>query len=327
MSFPWPKLNVRRDPLLLLTILLVTVLSPIGIQDSMAQSYTSADLMDVKVAVYSDRGTLEDSTAALNAMFGWMNANVSYVNSTEIKNGILDEYDILAVPGGSTGSYAIYLGVEGMEAIRQFVANGGSYFGICGGSLLGTRGRIGLFNGSYVSENPGYSIGTYLTEMTVNHNSTGPELSDLPANYTTMFWNSAYFDSDDMSEIITVMSYPRNGLPAMIAFKYEYGTVFLSSPHPEYEEGDARDGTDNWDELDDPDSEWDLMLRVSRWLVDESLIVPTTTTTTTISIPTSPTDGGTVDNNTELSIPDPGVTVAVVSVGIVLVVAVIVRRR
>jgi glutamine amidotransferase-like uncharacterized protein len=301
----------------------MSVISPIGIHNAAAQSCACADLLDVNVAVYSDRGALEDSTLALNAMFSWMNATVGYVNSTEIKNGILDEYDLLAFPGGATGTYAVYLGVDGMEAIRQFVANGGSYFGICGGSLLGTSGRLGLFNGSYVSNNPGYALGTYLTEMTVNLNSTGPMLSDLPENYTTMFWNSAYFEKDDMSDIIPIMSYPLNGLPAMIAFKYEHGTVFLSSPHPEYEEGDNRDATDNWDYLDDPDSEWDLMHRVSRWLIDESIYTPTTTTSTTTSTtPTSPT-------NTSADTDNSGMYLAIVgsTVGVVLVVAVLIRRR
>ncbi|MHA1960318.1 MAG: BPL-N domain-containing protein [Candidatus Thorarchaeota archaeon] len=322
MSVPRPNTRVRRDSIVLVAVLVMTTISPVGIQDATAQSCACADLLGVNVAVYNGGGNLADSTLALNALFSWMNATVGYVNATEIRNGILHEYDIIAFPGGATGTYAVHLGIEGMDAIREFVANGGSYFGICGGSLLGTRGhrnRLGLFNGSYVSNNPGYSTGTYLTEMTVNLNSTGPMLSDLPGNYTTMFWNSAYFEKDDMSDIITVMSYPLNGLPAMIAFKYEHGTVFLSSPHPEYEEGDNRDATNNWDYLDDPDTEWNLLHRVSRWLIDESIYIPTTPTSTT---PTSPT-------NTSAATDNSGMYLAIVgsTIGVVLVVAVIVRRR
>jgi hypothetical protein len=56
----------------------------------------------------------------------------------------------------------------------------------------------------------------------------------------------------------------------MIAFNYGNGTVFLSSPHPEYEEGNMKDGTDLWDLYSDPDSEWGLMLRICEWLLEES---------------------------------------------------------
>ncbi|MFW9810216.1 MAG: hypothetical protein ACFFE6_12640, partial [Candidatus Thorarchaeota archaeon] len=46
--------------------------------------------------------------------------------------------------------------------------------------------------------------------------------------------------------------------------------VFISSPHFEYEENDSRDGTDYMDEYNDPDSEWPLLLEISKWLVESS---------------------------------------------------------
>jgi hypothetical protein len=108
--------------------------------------------------------------------------------------------------------------------------------------------------------------------MYVNQNSTGPDLSTEPESYQTLYWASAYFYSDDMSNVIPICTYPSNDRPGMIAFSYGEGTAFLSSPHPEYEEGDSRDGTTVYDNMDDPDSEWNLLLKVSRWLVDASSI-------------------------------------------------------
>ena len=55
----------------------------------------------------------------------------------------------------------------------------------------------------------------------------------------------------------------------MIIFRYGLGTVFLSNPYPEYEEGNDRDGTMEFDYYNDPDSEWGLLLKISRWLVLE----------------------------------------------------------
>jgi len=58
----------------------------------------------------------------------------------------------------------------------------------------------------------------------------------------------------------------------MISYRYGLGSVFLSSPHPEFEENSDRDGTDNFDGFNDTDSEWDLMLEITRWLVDAPVI-------------------------------------------------------
>jgi glutamine amidotransferase-like uncharacterized protein len=198
-----------------------------------------------------------------------MNASVSIVYAHQILNGTLDSYDILAVPGGSALTYRNSLETEGLDIIREFVRNGGSYFGICGGSLFATQVILGLFNGSYSNSINGTDI--HLTEMNVNRASTGPDLSTEPESYQTMYWGSSFFYSDDMSNIIPICTYPSNDRPGMIAFTYSIGTVFLSSPHPEYEEGDDRDGVTLYDDLNDPDSEWNLLLKVSRWLVDESV--------------------------------------------------------
>jgi hypothetical protein len=53
----------------------------------------------------------------------------------------------------------------------------------------------------------------------------------------------------------------------MIAFEAGQGRVFLSSPHPEYEEGSLQDGTDYFDTMVDPDSEWPFMMKIAEWLL------------------------------------------------------------
>ena len=66
----------------------------------------------------------------------------------------------------------------------------------------------------------------------------------------------------------------------MIAAKYGSGTVFLCGPHPEYEENSDRDGISEFDHLDDPDSEWPLLLKVSLWLIEASPDSPDSPTIT-----------------------------------------------
>jgi len=225
----------------------------------------------VRVAVYNDRGAMPSSATALLNMFLWMNAEANYVNSTEIQQGVLDEYDIVVFPGGSSFDYHTYLGTIGRSAVRNFITGGGSYFGICGGSVFGTNSYLGLFNG-YASGSVNGS-GTKVIPMIVNTDSTGPDLSNEPSTYEILYWNSGYFYSSNatyMSTVIPIILYTQNNEPGMIACRYGNGTVFLSYPHPEYEENGVLDGTDLFDYHNDPDSEWNLLLKVSLWLVQAS---------------------------------------------------------
>ncbi len=288
---------------------------------------TRTDLTGINVAVYYDEGALGSSVFALYYMFEWMNATVSYIDAEAIQADALDNYDIVAFPGGSTYDYNNQLEALGREKLTEFVANGGSYFGICGGSMLGTHTTgIGLFNGFYSSAVAG--IGPYLMDLAVNRTSTGPDLSDEPENYTTMYWGSAYFYGPGLDDAIPIMTYHQNGEAAMIACRYEYGTVFLSSPHPEYEEGDDRDGTSFYDHLNDPDSEWGLMLKVSIWLVEAAETPPTTTTSTTTTTTTTTTSTTTTTTTTTTEPMFPMEIAALAGgIGVIAIVIILIRRR
>lgn len=226
----------------------------------------------VRVAIYHGDGVFVsgDSYVALEYMFRWMGAVVDYISPEQVQDGGLITYKILVMPGGNTGSYAYGLGDNGMANIRTFVELGGVYFGICGGAIFAIEGYLNLYTGDMYYPVPGLNTRTTkIINMTVNRNSNGPDLSDEPELYSTLFWGSMYFDNYG-SEVIPIMIYPQNGKPGMIAFQKGLGTVFISSPHPEFEEESDRDGTTYFDSFNDPDSEWNLLLKVSKWLVDIS---------------------------------------------------------
>ncbi len=258
----------RVSGTLILLILTMTFLSP---ANAIAQEEPAAlinGLSGVNVAVYTGNQVLSHSFTALKNMFEWMNASAEAISASRIKDGWLDNYDILVFPGGPQSSYASELEDEGKEIIVDFVKNGGSYFGVCGGANFGAS-SLRFLDGSVRSAN---ELGDeqHLTIMHINRSSTGPDLSECPENVSTMYWYSSYFDAYNESTIIPIARYDHNDEPGMIAIKYDYGTVFLSSPHPEYEEGENRDGTAFGDYLLDPDSEWEMLLQVSRWLIEAS---------------------------------------------------------
>ena len=276
------------------------------------------DLTGVKVAVYSGVGVMGSSRTALTRLFEWMNATVSSVTASEIIDDALDDYDILVIPGGSESTCNSELDDEGRLKITQFVSNGGSYFGICGGSTFAVR-YLHLFNGFMgpVSE-PGDLI--HITTMNINRTSNGPDLSDLPENCSVMYYASQRFTANPyvLTSIHTIATYEYDGSAGMIAFKYGNGTVFLSSPHPEYEENGDRDDTTFGDDLDDPDSEWNLLFRVSKWLIEASYVespITATTSTTTTTTTTFTTTSNTTTTTNAFDLP----LIAIASTGIVIV--------
>ena len=271
------KSRPRFKKILLVTVIVLISITPttVILVTSKINSERNPSLVGVRVAIYYGNSVLNaaDSYVALEHMFKWMGAFVDYISPEQVQDGGLITYKIFVMPGGSPDSYASELGHNGMANIKSFVELGGVYFGVCGGAILAIGSYLNLYSGyMYPAPVSGITGTSKLINMTVNRNSRGPNLSNEPEQYSTLYWGSMYFDHYG-SEVIPIMMYPQNGKPGMIAFQKGLGTVFISSPHPEFEEGSARDGTISFDSYNDPDSEWGLLLNVSKWLVDTSNIM------------------------------------------------------
>lgn len=61
---------------------------------------------------------------------------VRIVGPEEIRNGTLDQFDVVVFPGGSGSRQAEGIGAKGRDNVREFVAGGGGYVGICAGCYL-----------------------------------------------------------------------------------------------------------------------------------------------------------------------------------------------
>ncbi len=66
------------------------------------------------------------------------------IRSEDIRAGKLSRYTMLFVPGGWASAKLHALGEKGQSEIRSFVANGGSYLGICGGAGMATESGLAL---------------------------------------------------------------------------------------------------------------------------------------------------------------------------------------
>ncbi|MFW9892466.1 MAG: hypothetical protein ACFFFO_09700 [Candidatus Thorarchaeota archaeon] len=242
---------------------------------------TQTDLTGITVGIY-DIGyydeRVNESRTALISMFEWMNATVRIFNTTDIINGSLWACEVLSIPEGLGPTLEHKLTDEGLDAIRDWIAAGGSYIGVRGSASIAvqysyfegiwTEFDFAVINGTSYQMTDIDSRG--MTNVSINHDLAGPDLSSLPENMSVLFITGRYVLPNEGQELIYIANYTHNNLPAMVASSYGEGNVFISSPHFEYEENDSRDGTDYMDEYNDPDSEWPLLLEISKWLVESS---------------------------------------------------------
>ena len=93
--------------------------------------------MDELVCVYAGAGAVlaRDVEVALDKL------EMPYREAGEqdIRGGGLEDCSLLIIPGGYTAQYVDALGEEGFEQIREFVAGGGGYIGICAGAYIAAR--------------------------------------------------------------------------------------------------------------------------------------------------------------------------------------------
>ncbi|MFX0078238.1 MAG: hypothetical protein ACFE8O_03275 [Candidatus Hermodarchaeota archaeon] len=260
-----------RTKLLTLSIftLLIVVLAFTPSSLGVLSARQTSNLADVNVAVYGgghSTGNLASRTALIH-MFEWMGASVTEVSPDAIVNGDLVVFDMLVMPAISPYTLRDEMTSICYDIIRDYVAAGGAFFCITGGTYF-EWDFFELFDVILQGRLLDLPVGKNLLTININKDSTGPDLSAEPDSYSTLVWTGSYFDAPSMSEINVIARYDQNDLPCMVTFEYGDGTVFLSSPHPENEEGNPRDGTDYEDELDDSDSEWNLLLIISQWLLD-----------------------------------------------------------
>ncbi|MHA1735124.1 MAG: BPL-N domain-containing protein, partial [Candidatus Thorarchaeota archaeon] len=278
-----PRCPIKHLALLaLLLLVMASSVPPVFAQTTEEEVLTV--LSGVRVAVYyGDEEASRDSRIALRAMFEWMGAKVDTVTARAIIDEGFSKYDLVVAPGGWADTYIRDLGSRGIGKIRDFVADGGAFFGVCAGAYFACNNIIwegqayayplDIFNGTGVG--PIEAIAPWptfnMTKIRVNVNSTLIDLSDEQTTNWVMYYGGPYFQIPSMEDIEILATYDVNDEPAMIAFRYDEGRVFLSGPHPEWEEDSTRDNIYWVDIYDDNGTEWNMMLSVAEWLLENHI--------------------------------------------------------
>lgn len=205
----------------------------------------------LSAAIYKDEGvndfTLE---AAVNALRRY-NVEVDCLSADDVLGGALKGSDLFVMPGGADEPYHAKLGNEGAGVIRDYVAKGGAYLGLCAGAYYacerfefnkGLESEIcrtrplklfrGWAKGSILQFAPPYDETLESAAMVPLAAPSGEQDS-----CTSYYHGGPVFmevEQDENAVILGVYpDLPANQNAAIIFKPYGSGRVILSSPHIE----------------------------------------------------------------------------------------------
>jgi glutamine amidotransferase-like uncharacterized protein len=229
------------------------------------------------VAIYQDDGCWPSSVVALEKMFQWMGYRTTRVNADEVNRLGLENYRIFCIPGGDMYKYSQSFTTQGKNKIRAFIQGGRGYIGVCGGAYFAAsrvtwRGNplpivpLGLYDGS--AEGPIDAIVAYPDSGMCRIrmvNRDHPITASLPDSAWILYYWGPALRPDPLAPVAVLGKYSAVEEPAILAFSYGQGRVFLIGTHPEIEENSDRDGVTFTEEMDDRGSDWDLMKNAAAW--------------------------------------------------------------
>ncbi|MGY4638889.1 BPL-N domain-containing protein [Pseudomonas sp. TE24901] len=184
-----------------------------------------------RVAIYRGPAGCDDCSENVAKALQRVNPNVhiDFVGADEpvdITPQTLAHYDLYVQPGGGQDIPGALrsLGEARSEAIRDYVANGGRYLGLCMGAYLADDTNLGLIPQDLDGEagRPGFEV---------------PGIVDAAVQVTwggkadqVFFQDGPYMPK--AGHYTTLATY-RNGDVAAARYTFEKGVVVLSGPHPE----------------------------------------------------------------------------------------------
>lgn len=192
--------------------------------------------------------------------FRWMQlmdqaecVEAKFVDGEAIRNGALEDADILVMPGGKSGVEAAELGEAGQRELRGFIERGGAYIGSCAGAFLLMGGdepakkTLGIAPFKHVKGEWGgeamlqvvyTKASAELTGMKIDKHTErfngGPVMIPSKAVPGADFKVMANFNGNLHSESCMPGLPSMGGAASAVAGTFGRGRVWLFSTHPEY---------------------------------------------------------------------------------------------
>ncbi|CRX39120.1 BPL-N domain-containing protein [Estrella lausannensis] len=210
-----------------------------------------------KILVYKDAGVGGKSFRALMHSLESMERQLPCIelldrHSAREKSAFLGAR-LLIMPGGRDLPYVEHLSGEAVGNIREWVEEGGAYFGICAGAYFGSsfvrfeegtsleiqgERELKLFPGEAVGPAFGSGVFRYNTEAGVRAAAVSVSLGSLERESLRCYFNGGCTFRGDFSSPFckVVATYPEiaGNPPAIIRCAVGRGQAILSGVHPEF---------------------------------------------------------------------------------------------
>jgi glutamine amidotransferase-like uncharacterized protein len=225
----------------------------IAILVSVASSnFVCAGQKSIRVALYEDKGAAGKGVPCVCTELGRFNdIGVTKVSAEQIRNGVLDNFDVVVFTGGAASTQAKTLGDQGRANVKQFVEKGGGYMGICAGAYLACNGfdwAVGVLDAKTVSPKWQRGAGMVQVELTPEGQKL---LGQTTKNFTIKYENGPIITHNKgaLPEFKTLAVFrtekAENGSPvgvmvnspAIVTSTCGKGRVVVISPHPEQSAG------------------------------------------------------------------------------------------
>ena len=209
---------------------------------------------DLAVAMYVSSGVSGKGPSKLELLLDESHGfDLRRVCASDIRSGVLDQFDVVIFPGGSGSGQAKSLNNTGRQAVVDFVEDGGGFVGICAGAYLASTGyewSLGILDARVIDrEHWKRGRGKVDIEWTANvmqdfdleegtqsiSYANGPLYA--PANvdsipdYEVLAYYRSEINTNDAPQGIMLNT------PAMVKSTFGEGTVLCISAHPEQTAG------------------------------------------------------------------------------------------
>lgn len=232
--------------LILIPLIIVLIVLNLALDQGNISGNKDANVKKVKVLIYSGSetsdtcvGKVEDCLDKSNSKNLTSNVKFIYNTTNIVDNQTLSSYDVLIMPGSDVGYD--YLNSESVDgaAIKNFVASGKGYVGICAGAYSGAKYIDGWYQGwgiaPHVIDEPALKEGN----LTVQITPSGKDLFDKGGTQTMPHINGPAMYADGGDTVVFATYQDKNagyqGYDAIVGDYYGRGRTVLSGVHPELE--------------------------------------------------------------------------------------------
>ena len=196
------------------------------------------NIREVRVLIYSGYDASTNCVNGIKYCLDIVTLNgvkFTYATSTVITSSILASYDVLVMPGGTSGLSYLRNPNISASAIKSFVSNGGGYLGICAGAYAASIGVDGYYDGWGLADVRCKAV-YYEGDLSISITSAGEKILGLSGTQTICHCNGAAMYT--VGTATSLATYADNktgykGYIAAVADTYGSGRVILCGPHPE----------------------------------------------------------------------------------------------